>query len=188
MTILHGDDRFYNNIFVQKGAADAKVVMHDHDEGTDSENREVGTFVFDDYPTYDEWNAQFDFSKPADMGALEKVHFGHLPIWSEGNVYLGGAKPFKKEKDAIVKDVPVSVELSEENGSPILKTNVFDLIKEIRVKGVNTDTLGKAFEPDQPFENNDGTPIVFNKDYFDDLRAEDVLPGPFASTDIKTLF
>ena len=188
MTILHGDDRFYNNIFVQKGAADAKVVMHDHDEGTDSENREVGTFVFDDYPTYDEWNAQFDFSKPADMGALEKVHFGHLPIWSEGNVYLGGAKPFKKEKDAIVKDVPVSVELSEENGSPILKTNVFDLIKDIRVKGVNTDTLGKAFEPDQPFENNDGTPIVFNRDYFDDLRAEDVLPGPFASTDIKTLF
>ncbi len=188
MTILHGDDRFYNNIFVQKGAADAKVVMHDHDEGTDSENREVGTFVFDDYPTYDEWNAQFDFSKPADMGALEKVHFGHLPIWSEGNVYLGGAKPFKKEKDAIVKDVPVSVELSEENGSPILKTNVFDLIKDIRVKGVNTDTLGKAFEPDQPFENNDGTPIVFNKDYFDDLRAEDVLPGPFAGTEIKTLF
>lgn len=188
MTILHGDDRFYNNIFVQKGAADAKVVMHDHDEGTDSENREVGTFVFDDYPTYDEWNAQFDFSKPADMGALEKVHFGHLPIWSEGNVYLGGAKPFKKEKDAIVKDVPVSVELSEENGSPILKTNMFDLIKDIRVKGVNTDTLGKAFEPDQPFENNDGTPIVFNRDYFDDLRAEDVLPGPFASTDIKTLF
>ncbi len=188
MTILHGDDRFYNNIFVQKGAADAKVVMHDHDEGTDSENREVGTFVFDDYPTYDEWNAQFDFSKPADMGALEKVHFGHLPIWSEGNVYLGGAKPFKKEKDAIVKDVPVSVELSEENGSPILKTNVFDLIKDVRVKGVNTDTLGKAFEPDQPFENNDGTPIVFNKDYFDDLRAEDVLPGPFAGTDIKTLF
>ncbi len=188
MTILHGDDRFYNNIFVQKGAADAKVVMHDHDEGTDSENREVGTFVFDDYPTYDEWNAQFDFSKPADMGALEKVHFGHLPIWSEGNVYLGGAKPFKKEKDAIVKDVPVSVELSEENGSPILKTNMFDLIKDIRVKGVNTNTLGKAFEPDQPFENNDGTPIVFNRDYFDNLRAEDVLPGPFASINIKTLF
>ena len=133
--------------------------------------------------------SHFDMeSETPDMHELAVYHFSPLPVWSEGNVYLGGAKPFKKEKDAIVKDVPVSVELSEENGSPILKTNVFDLLKDIRVKGVNTDTLGKAFEPEQPFENNDGTPIVFNKDYFDDLRAEDVLPGPFAGTDIKTLF
>ena len=188
MTILHGDDRFYNNIFVQKGSAEAKVVMHDQDENTDNENRAVGTFTFDDYPTYDEWSAQFDFSKPANMMELDAAHFGHLPIWSEGNVYIGGAKPFKKEKDAIVIDTPVSVELDEENGSPVLKTNVFDLVKDIRVKGVNTDTLGKAFEPEQPFENNDGTPIVFNKDYFDDLRAEDVIPGPFVGTDVKTLF
>ena len=122
------------------------------------------------------------------MMELDAAHFGHLPIWSEGNVYLGGAKPFKKEKDAIVIDTPVSVELDEENGSPVLKTNVFDLVKDIRVKGVNTDTLGKAFEPEQPFENNDGTPIIFNKDYFDDLRAEDVLPGPFAGTGMKSLF
>ena len=47
MTILHGDDRFYNNIFVQKWPSESKGVDDD---------REVGTHPFDDgYPTYEEW-------------------------------------------------------------------------------------------------------------------------------------
>ena len=48
-----------------------------------------------DSPTYDEWISQFDFTKPADMKKLESVHFDHLPVWSEGNVYLDGAKAWK---------------------------------------------------------------------------------------------
>ena len=54
--------------------------------------------MFDEYPTYDEWISQFDFTKPADMKKLESVHFDHLPVWSEGNVYLDGAKAWKHEK------------------------------------------------------------------------------------------
>ena len=60
MTILHGDDRFYNNIFVQKWPAKPFVALRDSSEGADEENREVGTHVMDDYPTYDEWIAMFD--------------------------------------------------------------------------------------------------------------------------------
>ena len=36
-----------------------------------------------------------------------------------------------------------------------------------------------AFEPEQKYENPDGTPITFNEDYFG-RKAEDLLPGPFA--------
>ena len=32
------------------------------------------------------------------MSELEKVHFGHLPVWAEGNVYLNGALACRQEK------------------------------------------------------------------------------------------
>ena len=80
MTFLHGDDRFYNNIFVQKWPAKPVEVLRDSSEGKDEENREVGTHVFDEYPTYEEWIAQFDMDNEIpDMGKLEAAHFGHLP-------------------------------------------------------------------------------------------------------------
>ena len=37
-----------------------------------------------------------------------------------------------------------------------------------------------AFEPEEYYENPDGTPINFNTDYFGDHRSEAVIPGPFA--------
>ena len=45
---------------------------------------------------------------------------------------------------------------------------------------INTDVLGKAFEPEQLFENPDGTPIQFDADYFGNHRGVNVIPGPFA--------
>ena len=45
---------------------------------------------------------------------------------------------------------------------------------------VRTDTLGKAFEPEQRFENPDGSEIVFDTDYYGNQRFQNILPGPFA--------
>ena len=187
MTFLHGDDRFYNNIFVQKHPAEDIITPHDSDDGFDSENRTVGTWMFDEYPTYDEWISQFDFTKPADMKKLEPAHFGHLPVWSEGNVYLGGAKAWKHEKDGLVTAEDrseVKVELVEKDGSYYLDTNIYELIKDFRSHSmVNTGVLGKAFEPEQPFENPDGTTIQFDADYFGGHRGTEILPGPFAAAE-----
>ena len=38
-----------------------------------------------------------------------------------------------------------------------------------------------AFEPEEYFENPDGTSIIFNEDYFGNRQAVNPLPGPFAS-------
>jgi len=184
MTILHGDDRFYNNIFVQKWPADDYVILEDQDPNNSSrENRLVGTHVFDEYPTYDEWISQFDFTKRPNMRALEPVHFGHLPVWSEGNAYLKGAKPWKKERNALITGSgdEIKVELVEKDGHYYLNTNIFDYIKDFSVRMINTEILGKAFEPEQYYENPDGTPICFNSDYFGNHRGVHVIPGPFAS-------
>ena len=186
MTILHGDDRFYNNIFVQKWPSDDMIIPHDSDDGYDSENRLAGTWMFDEYPTYAQWIAQFDFSGPPNMGKLEPVHFGHLPVWTEGNVYLGGARACKNEVGGLVidgKPGDIKVELAEEDGRWYLDTNFYDYLNDFTVQPVHTDTLGKAFEPAQKFENPDGTPIQFNLDYFGLPRSCAVRPGPFADAE-----
>lgn len=183
MTFLHGDDRFYNNIFVQKWPDKDVIIMHDSNDGFDTENRKAGTWMFDEYPTDEEWKAQFDFSQPANMSALEPVHFGHLPVWTEGNAYLGGAKACKNEVNGLISSEDVKVELLEKDGNYYLDTNIYDCLKDFRGRMINTDVLGMAFEPEQRFENPDGTDIQFDTDYFGGHRGVDVIPGPFANAE-----
>ena len=185
-TILHGDNRFYNNIFVQHYPVD--VTEETHDMGMDMpDNSEVGTFVFDEYPTYDEWIANFELDKPADMFKLMPYHFRHLPVWIDGNVYLNGAKGFKKEPHSLSDTASeVKTVLMEENGAYTVQTNVYEIIAALGGLNddmIHTSTLGEAFEPEECFENPDGTPITFDTDYLGNHRSLDVIPGPFASVE-----
>lgn len=180
MTILHGDDRFYNNIFVQRWQ-----IPDDYLEGWEpgryANNFEVGTHVWDEYPTYEEWVSQFDFTRHRpDMGALANAHFGHLPVWIHGNVYCNGAGSYAKEEDKLVIKKKVTVELVEKKGEYTLKTNIYDLLKDFKVHMIHTETLGKAFEPEMAYENIDGTPITLDEDYLGGKRGLNIIPGPFA--------
>ena len=75
---------------------------------------------------------------------------------------------------------PVFVELDENNGDPVLRTNIYSVIKDVRTGMIQPETLGEAFEPEQRFENPDGTDIIFDADYYGNHRGPAVLPGPFA--------
>ncbi|MBQ9942783.1 MAG: hypothetical protein IJO67_00315, partial [Clostridia bacterium] len=184
MTFLHGDDRFYNNIFVQGFDPAAEVRRGEPGE----KERICGTWQFDEYPTYDEWISWFDLDvKRPDMMKLDKYHRSHLPVWCEGNVYLNGAKPWQHEKKNRMAD-GARVELIEKDGKYTLKTNVYGLLKGFETNTIDSDVLGRAFEPDQRFENNDGSPIVFDRDFFGSHRGVAPLPGPFASPIEDELF
>ena len=182
MTILHGDDRFYNNVFIQNWK-----IPDDYMEGWDpkreANNFEVGTHVWNEYPLYEDWIEQFDIGKRRpDMGKLASAHFGHLPVWINGNAYFAGAGSFDKEKEKFVDDKnPAKVELVCEEGKYRLKTDIFDRLSEFKVHMIDTATLGKAFEPEEQYENPDGTPITFDEDYFGDKRGLRFIPGPFAT-------
>ena len=63
----------------------------------------------------------------------------------------------------------------------VLSTNLYDYLDDFSVGMVNSDILGYAFEPEERFENPDGTDIVFDRDYFGSHRGLTILPGPFAS-------
>ena len=181
MTILHGDDRFYNNIFVQRFPSENVVIRSDSEEAYYEENRQVGTKVFDEYETYDTWIERFQLDNEVpDMKELEPYHFRSLPVWIEGNAYLAGAVAYKNEKNKLVDaDSKVVIELSEGNGKTVLETNVYELVKDMKVEMITSDVLGQAFEPEQRFENPDGSEIIFNTDYFGDSRGMNIVPGPF---------
>lgn len=179
MTILHGDDRIYNNIFVkQYDSKDKKITPQTPDYCI------AGTAAFDIFPTYEEWHKPFEMGEHPDMGGLGEAHFGHLPVWVSGNAYFNGANVYKKEKDKLVdKKNKVKVELIEKKGKYTLKTDLYKYLGGFNDRMITTDTLGLAFEPEQRFENTDGTSITFNTDYFGSHRGTDVLPGPFADYD-----
>ena len=184
MIILHGDDRFYNNIFVQNWPveeAEEKVDMGFKMR----DNQVVGTSVFDEYPTYDEWVKNFELDNPyPEMHKMQDFHFGHLPVWVDGNAYFNGAVQNKNEKNCLVdKDSKVYVRLVEKDGKPVLETNLYEFLGDFKAGMINSDILGLAFEPEQRFENPDGSAITFDRDYLGEHRGLGVLPGPFASAE-----
>ena len=185
MTILHGDNRVYNNIFIQKYPFDPNPVVKETMGFMGVENDRCGNFVWDEYPSYDEWIKNFKIGERADMMTMMQLmdyHFDHLPVWIDGNAYFDGAKEWNREQHKLVNDTDkITLELEEKDGKCTLKTNVYDFLKDFRVSIINSDILGEAFEPEERYENPDGTDIVFNEDYFGDHRGVSTLPGPFAA-------
>ncbi len=184
MTFLHGDMRFYNNIFVQQPMRPGmKRIMDGHKNyksDWDDGNLIVGTWMYDDgYMLFDEWVKEFEGY--CGMGsASSDRYYMHLPVWSEGNVYLNGAKPWKKETNCKVDSEHTAwISMEEKDGAWTLETNLYDVLPEITVGTISTETLGMAFEPEQMFENPDGSPIVFNDDYFGNHREINPKVGPF---------
>lgn len=197
MTFLHGDNRFYNNIFVQqpihpifKGMQDSYRANPAMTNGWDTNNFEAGTFDFDDYPTFEEWDAMFDGY--CGMGsAPSNRYYTHLPIWAGGNLYLNGAKNWKKETDfKRVDDAKITFSIQENDEGVFLASNLFEKFEALSdgldCKLICTETLGMAFEPEEYYENPDGTPITFDKDFFGQKRSTQIFAGPFADLSTKT--
>ena len=76
---------------------------------------------------------------------------------------------------------PVFVELLEENGKYKVKTNVYEFLGDFKDGIINSDVLGKAFEPEERYENPDGSDIILNEDYFGNHRGLWAIPGPVAA-------
>jgi hypothetical protein len=119
--------------------------------------------------------------KEPNMGKLAPAHFGHLPVWVKGNAYFNGAAVGKHETEGFEnKKNKVSVKLVEKNGKIGIKTNLYPLLKDFKDGIITSDILGCAFEPEQRFENPDGTAITFDSDFLGNHRGLSTIPGPFA--------
>lgn len=210
MTILHGDVRFYNNIFVQQKLKPefeeiCKEAAKDANGWTDM-NFVSGTFPYDICPQFDDWRSEFDGycgmgSEPSDR------YYDPLPVWTGGNIFVNGAKPSNNENRYQRIRKKVSVHLRKENGEYFLVTDMFknskDLLQDTAKKIpedyfrnavnkkpediIDSEFLGSAFEPEEKFENPDGSEIRFDKDYFGKERMPQVMPGPFGAESLDDM-
>lgn len=185
MTILHGDARFYNNIFVQKEIRQDLVdfAAERNASRLTACHFQCGTKPYDGYPTAAEYFPKFRAETTCD-GNNKDLYYEHLPVYTGGNVFFNGALPCDTEENyRIDTEHTVSLELKEENGTYRLETNLYEFLPGFEIPFVSTETLGEAFEPEQKFEAPNGRPIVFWQDYFGKHRNVAPIPGPFASAE-----
>lgn len=183
MTILHGDARFYNNIFVQQKIREdlVKYAKDNNCATLDKTQFICGTKPYDGYPDASSYFSMFNSVTAVALDEGRDIYYSHLPVYTGGNAYFNGALACDTEKDYLTdNEHEIVLKLKEDNDTWTLETNLYEYISEFKVPLVSTETLGEAFEPEQKFEATDGSPILFNKDYFGKKREMMALAGPFA--------
>ncbi|RVU70741.1 right-handed parallel beta-helix repeat-containing protein [Lactobacillus xujianguonis] len=190
MTILHGDDKFYNNVFVQaKTRPEMKELARISQSGPndwDDNNLIAGTSEFDAFPTFEKWQKQFTEPNPD-----PDRYYKHLPVWIKENVYLNGAKSYQHEVEPLFLPEKVFVKLERNEHGLFLRTNLDKVLQRATCDPVSTQSIPMAFESEEKYENPDGSPITFNTDVFGNLRSgTEVMAGPFISSfdQTKSLF
>ncbi len=179
MTVLHGDVRFYNNVFIQpenrKGLAD--ICEANKNDEWDDYNLASGTAVYNGYKTEEEWKQCFAGYCGEGASESRDRYYMPLPVWAESNAYFGGAKPWEKEKNAFVdEEHEVSVSLEEKDGMIRFVTDINSYLPEAEM--ICSDKLGEAFEPEERFEAPDGSDIIFDTDYYGNKRKDRITAGP----------
>ncbi|WP_081846656.1 right-handed parallel beta-helix repeat-containing protein [Butyrivibrio sp. AE3004] len=183
MTILHGDARFYNNIFVQK---EIRQDLRDYANSTGMESLTLYNFIcgtkpYDGYPTREQYFASLMPKSEDKYGpGFNDKYYAHLPVYTGGNAYFNGAQPCDTELFSYIeKNHTVRIIVSEEEGHFRLHTNLYEYLPRSMTRMISSKVLGEAFEPEQRFENKDGTEIILDSDYFGRKRSIHPLCGPF---------
>ncbi len=181
MTILHGDARLYNNVFVQQKVRQDLLdycISQDSDR-IDMNNFICGSCVYNGYPSPSEYFSRLGRDTYKKCGSRDPW-YDHLPVYMGGNAYFNGARPCDNEIACHVdKDHKISLYLDEDEGRYTLHTNLYEYLPRTYTMPVNTEVLGIAFEPEQRFENPDGSSINFDIDYFGRKRGRFPVAGPF---------
>lgn len=181
MSILHGDVRFYNNVFVQQPVREKMVEMvADYkDNEWEDENLTAGTLTYSGYMTEEQWKACFEGYCGEGAPQNRDRYYMPLPVWTGGNVFFNGAKPADIEEDfTLDTEHHITLELKEENGQYRLETNLMDYLPEANL--ITSDTLGMAFEPEERFETPEGEDILFDTDFYGSSRMNHLVAGPFS--------
>jgi len=145
-----GDDRFYNNIFVQ----------NDSNTSTYRIPAEWGGYTGNGLKIYE--NA----GKPMHVDGNIYLH---------GALHFAVEKNYVERTD-----LNPGIQLIEESNQVFLLMTLEDLARSYKNNLVTTELLGKVKIPDCAFENPDGMPLKIDTDYFGQKRNEaDPSAGPF---------
>jgi len=152
-SIVGGDDRFYNNIFVGNGEPPAAGAAAD-----------ANPLRFGGY-------------------GLWVYNHREYPLETGGNVYFKGARPYFREEGALnLPEADPQPKIVEDGDRVYLRLNLGAEVRKAETRLVNTGLLGKARVPGLAYENADGSPVTVDTDYFGKKRSgAKPAPGPFGS-------
>ena len=160
MLVYGGDDRLLNNIFIGN-------------DGDSSNGGTYGTICYNGYSNSTVKKTTDNDTPAADIGRT-------LPTKIKNNLYLSGAKACKHEQNPrFLPGFKPEFIIEEEDGYFWLRTNFTDMPSDMVAERVATESLGIAFEAEQPFENRDGSPVSVDSDFSDSPRGEKTFIGPF---------
>jgi hypothetical protein len=150
-SIVGGDDRFYNNIFVGNGAPPAS-----------GNEADANPLRFGGY-------------------GLWVYNHREYPLQTGGNVYFAGARAYFQEAGALnLPGENPKVELVEDGDHGFLRLTLGGELQTAATKLVNTELLGKAKISGLGYEGADGAPVVIDSDYSGKKRkASAPTAGPF---------
>lgn len=164
--VLGGDDRVMNNIFlgIENGRGEAPKHADNFSK------------AYDAYSTPEEYPRLL---RECGSNHSHTVYFDiPQPVWIEGNAYAGYAGVFRCETGETCID-GATAELRQEDGKWNLTICVPETISKANCMTVTTARLGAPRLTEEPYENADGTPVDFTKDFYGNNR-DTVIPGPFA--------
>ena len=166
MTILTGDDRYYNNILTSNHQTKPY-------KGPASDKIHNGLDAYDGYPlSSDYW---YKGKRPDDFAKHK------LPVYINSNLYFNKAKPFDRELDNFEnREFVPKISIEKKKNSIYLNFEIDDSFKKVKTSLVNTNILGTAFQSEAAFENKDASPIVLDTDILNNKRnVLNPIVGPF---------
>ena len=165
MTVINGDDRYYNNIFASNKDSLQKGEYY-------------GLNAYNDFPS-----ATYKWKSPGGLNNYNKQKF---PVFIDANLYLNKALPSNIETNFVEnRTLNPNISLTKEEDGYYLNITIDESFKNVKTQLVNTALLGAAFQSETPFENPDGSTVTIDKDYFGKVRTTGTsFIGPFENLKI----
>lgn len=184
MSVLHGDIKLYNNVFVQQKLREGMIrygKSFGPNDPWDDGNMIVGTIPFSGYMTFETWKKEFEGYCGQGSQQTDRYYMP-LPVWTKGNSFFNGAKPCDIEEDYYVdNEHEISITLdTNDDGTWSVKSNYAEFLSAHTVDMIDSDVLGIAFEPEERYETPDGETIIFDIDICGNMRKSNIIAGPFA--------
>ena len=161
--VYGGDDRLYNNIFVNTMIEPSTQYF-------------PGTAFYNGYP--DSLEEYIELVKKHGKGDVEYFMREKQPVYLANNYYGDGVPAYEKEKNAVCAELASEVNFIEEADGLYLEITLDEGFDGMQNPVVTTDMLGMPRLVEARFENPDGTPITIDTDMLGVKREGNPTAGP----------
>ena len=172
MTILGGDDRWFNNLFVTPCDAQTALTVEDENADLDQASNADSPYGL---ACYDEWPRPHDDWIPS--GGVPNYAKARLPVWRSGNVFMMGAYPGKNEDDSLQLSGKITWRMTKRDAT--IRLEVSGLEHLTQIDSLHADCLGLAFQAECPFEDPQQGILTWRTDITGNTRNAQTRSGPF---------